>query len=247
MIRNIVICLIPGWGAPAGRLKALAQYLSDVSIVMSSDLLELREQSKHPYSASAYREGIHHMLDQLKHPALLVGWSMGGMAALEAASHRFAAGLVLMGSTARFCSDGPEYPHGARRKELKELGDALEDNPERSLHGFYQHAANPSPLGTDQLKQFTRESLSMGMEHLQAGLKYLDETDLRDRLDRIDIPTLCLHGSDDAVVPVTAAEYMNELIPQSTLMKFAGCGHDLPWREPEWCAYNIKTFAEVFA
>jgi pimeloyl-ACP methyl ester carboxylesterase len=46
-------------------------------------------------------------------------------------------------------------------------------------------------------------------------------------LASFDFPVLLLWGEDDAVVPVSVAEELNDAIPTSTLGLLPGCGHDL--------------------
>jgi pimeloyl-ACP methyl ester carboxylesterase len=46
-------------------------------------------------------------------------------------------------------------------------------------------------------------------------------------LASFDLPVLLLWGEDDAVVPVSVAEELNDAIPTSTLGLLPGCGHDL--------------------
>jgi pimeloyl-ACP methyl ester carboxylesterase len=46
-------------------------------------------------------------------------------------------------------------------------------------------------------------------------------------LGSFGFPVLLLWGEDDAVVPVSVAEELNDAIPTSTLGVLPGCGHDL--------------------
>ena len=46
-------------------------------------------------------------------------------------------------------------------------------------------------------------------------------------LSSFDFPVLLLWGEDDAVVPVSVAEELNDAIATSTLGLLPGCGHDL--------------------
>ena len=51
-------------------------------------------------------------------------------------------------------------------------------------------------------------------------------------LASFDFPVLLLWGEDDAVVPVSVAEELNDAIATSTLGLLPGCGHDSPTRRP---------------
>jgi len=57
--------------------------------------------------------------------------------------------------------------------------------------------------------------------------------DRRQKLNALNIPTLVIHGTDDALVPVQAGLDTHENIPGAELMLIEGMGHDLPigaWR-----------------
>jgi DNA-binding CsgD family transcriptional regulator len=51
------------------------------------------------------------------------------------------------------------------------------------------------------------------------------DVNVRDDLERIGVPTLILHRTDDFLVPVTCARYMAEKIPQSRYVELAGSDH----------------------
>jgi pimeloyl-ACP methyl ester carboxylesterase len=59
---------------------------------------------------------------------------------------------------------------------------------------------------------------------LQA-LAALVETDLRDYLPMIGVPTLIICGDQDVICQPQASEYMSKMIPGSRLVVFTGCGH----------------------
>jgi len=49
-----------------------------------------------------------------------------------------------------------------------------------------------------------------------------------ERLSRISVPTLVIHGQDDALIPVAAAHDLAKRIPGARLELIPGWGHDLP-------------------
>lgn len=49
--------------------------------------------------------------------------------------------------------------------------------------------------------------------------------DLKNVMPRIKAPTLLVWGADDTATPLSDAETMNKLIPDSGLVSFPGCGH----------------------
>lgn len=181
-------------------------------------------------------------------PTVLVGWSLGGLLALARAANRAdgIAGLVLVSSTARFCSaDG--YPCGLPPSRVRALMRAVRADPGEALRGFHDLCAAPANLDAAERDRRVAASLDIGAESLLRGLADLLETDLRDRLDRIRLPVLLVHGRGDAVIPHSAAEFLHARLAGSRLLTLNAAGHDIPLRFPKELAECIRTFAESLA
>jgi pimeloyl-ACP methyl ester carboxylesterase len=59
----------------------------------------------------------------------------------------------------------------------------------------------------------------------QLQRRALDGFDLRSMLPSFDIPTLVIHGEEDAIIPVAEGEALAKLIKKSKLVKIANVGH----------------------
>ena len=84
------------------------------------------------------------------------------------------------------------------------------------------------------------------VSQLQAILNMTDE--VRFELDNLDVPTLVITGSQDALTPVGDAEEIAELIPGSRLVIVSGAAHGVMAEAPN--AYNdtvLRFLAEVDA
>ena len=152
--------------------------------------------------------------DGAKH--ILVGWSLGGLIALSAAL-RFpdaVAGLVLISATARMTAID-HYP-GADPRMLRAMRVKLRRDPAPVVRAFAELCVAPH-RDDDFCDTFTGSAASIEPAALDAGLAYLQETDLRDRLGDIATPTLVIHGQADAVVPLGCASYLCEHIAGATL------------------------------
>ncbi len=108
------ILLISGWAHGAEAMYPLADAMGDSQPVTSLSLAELLmqgngEDQNGPADGaiSAYARAISCHLDKSGEPACIVGWSTGGIAAIDAAAGKpeKVAGLVLLSATARFCSE----------------------------------------------------------------------------------------------------------------------------------------------
>ncbi|MCF7849961.1 MAG: alpha/beta hydrolase [Kiritimatiellales bacterium] len=155
---------------------------------------------------------------QLPAADYIVGWSMGGMLAMELMPED-CEGLALISSTARFCAtDG--YDCGVPEKTLKAMIMQLKRDPDAVLAEFYKNAAHPHPF-------HTCTSVKYSVDELVAGLEYLLHTDLREKVPTIGTQTLIMHGGQDQIVPPSASEWLNSTLPNSSLETFATEGHTL--------------------
>jgi non-heme chloroperoxidase len=76
---------------------------------------------------------------------------------------------------------------------------------------------------------FWRLSMQAGVKGAYDCIKQFSETDFRDDLKRIDVPTLIVHGDDDQIVPIGAAARESvKLVPNATLKVYPGAPHGLP-------------------
>lgn len=64
-------------------------------------------------------------------------------------------------------------------------------------------------------------------------------------LGRLETPVFLLWGEDDALVPVAAAERLQEAMPSATLAVLPGCGHLLPEDAPETIAPLVAEWLRV--
>lgn len=150
--------------------------------------------------------------------AVLVGSSLGGAVALEAALR---------------------YPRLVRGLVLEDVMGVASPMPDRSL---ICHDGRPD---VDELLRKTQAEAmpipgfvrdEMAIRSQRPGLRaLLDDAAasgpaLLDELSAIDVPTLLLWGDRDGLVSIEDGERLNALIPGSRLVRLSGCGH-LPHHE----------------
>lgn len=66
--------------------------------------------------------------------------------------------------------------------------------------------------------------------------------DVSAELARISVPTLVLHGTEDAVMPLENAEILARTIPGARHYWFEGCGHLFFHEEPQRAAEVVESF-----
>ena len=201
---------------------------------------------------SVYAAALASQLARRKYPSILIGWSMGGMVALETATHspELVRRLVLISSCAKF---DPPVPDHHQTQSLPAPSSQVQSSPVRTLiHGLHRdrhetlrrffslvHSENRSaPQRTESLHQ----ALQMNPEHLLHGLKYIQAVDLRAHLSLIRVPTLLVHGRKDQVISWRASELLQAGIIGSDLRLFDDADHGLVATSPEIIAPAISRF-----
>jgi pimeloyl-[acyl-carrier protein] methyl ester esterase len=68
---------------------------------------------------------------------------------------------------------------------------------------------------------------------LAAGLRYLGEFSLLERLDEVRCPVRLLHGGADRLIPVAAAEALAAALPDADLTVWDEAGHAPHLTQPD--------------
>ena len=159
--------------------------------------------------------------------AILVGWSLGGMLALELA-HHFPAQIekvILVGSTACFIKR-EDYAAGLPPVLVKRLLKKLRLDCRETQRAFYRLMFSPAEQKEAQTFAASVAPLMSGIPEatLAHGLAYLLDTDLRPLLPRITVPCHIIHGLADGICPFAAGQYMAAQLPRARLHSLAA-GH----------------------
>ena len=201
--------------------------------------------------AEAWEETILESLPD--EPVVLIGWSLGGMLGLRLALHHPArlAGLVLISTTPSFRLRSG-WSHACADDVFERFQESLEINEKRLLDRFFALMLQGDALDRRRYLDIVRQAVDRqhpsSPNGLRAGLDLLDQLDLRDSLSGISVPTLVVHGRNDAIVPVGAAEFLAAQIPDARL-QLLSAGHAPHLTQPEtlngileeWCRNSIST------
>jgi pimeloyl-ACP methyl ester carboxylesterase len=172
--------------------------------------------------------------------ATLVGNSMGGFVAAEAATAapgRFDR-LVLVSPAGIINTWNPEERATAIAFAWKTFGPIFAGHSKEVIRrphlrqvAFGQFVRYPNRLRADLLwEQVVGGAVCPGFtDALRATIRY----DMRERLGEIEIPTLIVWGFDDRVIPVRAALSYHRRIPDSRLEIFERTGHVPQLERPE--------------
>lgn len=186
------------------------------------------------------------LLADVEAPVTLCGWSLGAMLALHAA-HRHpgkVARLVLIGATPSFVQRNG-WPNGMAAEALVQFMQAVSTDPGNSLKRFIalfnRGDVNSRAIARDLTRALGRDALP-AVSTLIAGLALLRDSDLRPLVAEVRQPTLLLHGALDPLMPLAAARWLADTMPQAHLEVLPEAAHAPFMSDAPGCAALITAF-----
>jgi non-heme chloroperoxidase len=170
--------------------------------------------------------------------AIHIGHSTGGgEVARYVARHGQPAGrvakAVLMSAVPPLMLKTPENPEGLPIEVFDGFRAALAANraqfyidvPAGPFYGFNRPGATVIQGAIDN---WWRQGMIGSAKAHYEGIKAFSETDQTEDLKAITVPTLCLHGDDDQIVPINDASRKSvELLPNGSIKVLAGFPHGM--------------------
>lgn len=242
MTRPIV--LLHGWGLSSAVWSPL---LSQFSPAQTFLVLDLPGHGSAAAAGETLESWADALVTKLPDNAVLVGWSLGGMLALHIA-HRYpekVARLMLIGTTPRFVQSGnwlPALPAGTLT-DFQRNFDADPVATQRRFVALQSLGDTARKAVSANLTAAITPSDESHQPALATGLRLLAETDLRDLIPAITQPVRLLHGGEDKLMPVAAAEWLADTLPNARLSVFGDAGHAPFVSRAQECAALIESFA----
>lgn len=222
------LVLLHGWGMNAAVWEGLPTTITAGRRLCRIELpghgaspFELRHDSREAWADAC--------LEAAPARAVWLGWSLGGLIALEAAlrSPERVAALVLLTATPRFVR-APDWPAAMAARTLAQFHDALLEDPAGTLDRFLALQVRGSEAARECLRTLRREIAQRpapSREALETGLDLLRDGDLRERLANLSCPSLWVFGQRDALVPAAVAEGVGNLLSGAMQRVIAGAAH----------------------
>ena len=229
------LVLLHGWGMNAGVWAGLPAALSERFAPVPVDL---PGHGGAPFSPEQWsldhwaRACLDQAAVQAPERAVWLGWSLGGLVALQAARlapERIGA-LVLMAATPRFAR-AIDWQVAVPEGTLAQFHDGLLANPASTLERFLALQVRGSEDARGSLRKLKAGIAGRpapAPAALEKGLELLREEDLRGPLPDIRPPALWLFGERDTLVPANAAERVALLMPEARVRVIPGAAH-APW------------------
>jgi pimeloyl-[acyl-carrier protein] methyl ester esterase len=173
------------------------------------------------------------LLDALP-PAIWMGWSLGGLFALQAALQRPEAvrGLVMQCATPRFvradAGGGDEWKYGVSAEIFRDFGAGLRSDYRATLDRFVALEAFGSDDARHALRSLRGDLFARGEPAAQVladGLRLLETADLRGALPSLQVPSLWLAGRRDRLVDPRALRIAAGMAPDARFAQIEQAGH----------------------
>ncbi|RIL08117.1 MAG: adenylate/guanylate cyclase domain-containing protein [Proteobacteria bacterium] len=174
--------------------------------------------------------------------AALLGISEGGpMCTLFAASHpERTSALILCNTFARLVNE-PGYSAGHPRERFDPFVERVVEGWGRgSAAALFAPSQADDPTFRERWSRYERLSVSPG--GIRTLLGALPDTDVRDVLPSVRVPTLVLHRAQDRVVPAAAGRYLAEHIEGARYVELPGADHFAWTGDPEPILRAVQEF-----
>jgi pimeloyl-[acyl-carrier protein] methyl ester esterase len=238
------LILLHGWAMHSGIFAPLLPSLNQHFHVYCVDLPG-HGQSLHSKLPLSYEAVCNELQQRIKQPAYIMGWSLGGLFALYAASKfpSHCLGLIMQNASPCFVHQA-DWPHGMPSNIFSQFANDLQSDYAQTLQRFFMLEAQGSPHLRDDLRLLQRTAFSYGEPSsriLCDGLQLLEGTDLRAELVSLNTPSLWLAGRRDRLVNPEAMQTASQLC-QGQYQLLSHAGHAPFLTEPHIVTQHIVNF-----
>ncbi len=159
----------------------------------------------------------------------LVGFSMGGgEVARYLSRHGGARKAVLIASVVPFLLQTADHPLGAPQAMFDGIKAGLHADRAKFLKGFLTDFYGAGKASPEQVEWSLQVALQAGLKGTLACVDAFSASDFRPDLESFTMPTLILHGTADATVPIDlTARAAARAIPHAQLIEYEGGAHGL--------------------
>jgi pimeloyl-ACP methyl ester carboxylesterase len=201
------------------------------------------------YNYDVHASDIKKVLDKLNiKDAVLGGFSMGGSIAIRYVSIYQGAHiskLALFGAAAPIWTQRKDFPYNLPQSAVDDLIKLNYQDRPKLLSDFAKiFSANENSINEGIGSWLSGICLSASSHATAECLVALRDTDLRNDLKKISIPTVIMHGKKDKICSFDLAEQMKAGISNSHIVAFENSGHSMFLEETEKFNSELIKFAK---
>lgn len=233
-----VLVLLHGWGMHSAVWESFVPLLTPYAHVRCIDLPGFGRSAAVPIPST-----LEMMADALlavaPAQAVWLGWSLGGLLAMEIASRhpQRVSHLVLMTATPCFVQKN-DWACAMPTAEFAAFSDVVQQDALPAMKRFLALQCQGSVSARQDLRILqscvTRLPAPDGKVLIQ-GLALLGGHDRRTSLSTLSLPVLFLLGEHDALVPASVASSLSSVLPSSAIVVVKGAAHVPFLSHPQDC------------
>lgn len=179
--------------------------------------------------AATLDDYVEHVARQVSGPAVLAGWSLGGLVSLRLAQRypRKVSALFQVATSPKFVQDRG-WQTAIESSVFEQFAASLEKDIEKTVRRFMAlqvRATDTSMRTVRELQSAIDERGLPDIGALRTGLTILSDTDLRESLRQPGCPVSWLLGDRDMLVPVGLADALESLLVDPVIDIVQGAGH----------------------
>jgi pimeloyl-ACP methyl ester carboxylesterase len=234
------VILIHGWPLSADSWDDVALALAEAGYrVIAYDRRGFgrSDQPWEGYDYDTFADDLRDVIDsaEIESGAALVGFSMGGGEVARYMSRHGGQGVsqaALIGSVVPYLLKGDDNPKGAPAEVFGQIkAGTRQDRPDffrGFFKDFYGVGVISHRVSQGVLDWSWRLAMQAGLKGTLACVDAFGMTDFRPDLPHFKVPTLIIHGTKDATVPIEAsARAAHAGIAGSRLLEYEGSPHGL--------------------
>ena len=245
------IVLLPGWPLSDEMYEYQYNDLINKNFRVIGITLRGFGKSDKPYGTYNYDVfvwDIKKVLNKLDiKDAVLGGFSMGGAIAIHYASEDDGARvskLALFGAAAPIWTQRKDFPYNLPKSAVDELIELNYKDRPKLLSNFAKiFSATETSLNEGIGSWLNGIGISASSHATAQCLIALRDTDLRNDMTKIKIPTVIMHGRKDKICSFDLAEQMKAGISNSQIIAFENSGHSLFLEETQKFNSELIKFA----
>ncbi len=246
------IVLIHGWPLSDEMYEYQYNYLINKNHrVIGITLRGFGKSSKPygPYDYNVHSKDIKTVLDKLNiEDAVLVGFSMGGSIAIRYISlfnGDHISKLILCGAAAPIWTQRKDFPYNLPVTAVDDLiALNYKDRPKLIADFSKILSATETSLNEGIGNWLNGICISASSYATAQCLIALRDTDLREDMKKIQIPTLIIHGLKDKICSFDLADQMRAGISNSNIIPFENSGHSMFLEETKKFNFELTKFAK---